>query len=181
MPPRRAPLHALASVVLLVACAAQPLTSTSPATPTASPVAASATPAATATASPVATPTASPIATPTASPIPDPQAVTPGPQEIVQAFYDWYLTDLAIAHLLARPDLTPALVEWLAAFDWGYNPIVCGNGLPARIQAESAEISGSSATVPTTAFFIGSEQPGPPVELTLGPTGWQISAVDCGF
>jgi hypothetical protein len=110
------------------------------------------------------------------------EPATPGPQDVVQAFYDWYLTDQVYDHLLARPDLSPTFIEWLRAFSEPYSPIVCAQGLPDSVQAGAAEVSGSSATVPITISFSTSPgQPGQTVSLTLGPGGWQISAVNCGF
>ena len=100
---------------------------------------------------------------------------------MVQAFYDWYLTDQDYNHLLARPELAPAFVEWLQGFSWEYNAIVCAQELPDSVLAGSAEVAGSSALVPTTVSFFGSAgQPGQTVDLTLGSDGWQISAVNCG-
>lgn len=104
----------------------------------------------------------------------------PGPQAVVQAFYDWYLTDQDYSHLLARPDITPGFVRWLKSFSWGYNAIVCAQEVPDWVRAGSAAISGSSASVKTTVSFFGSSgQPGQTVKLSLGPRGWQISAVNC--
>lgn len=106
----------------------------------------------------------------------------PGPQAVVQAFYDWYLTDTDYNHLLVRPDLTAGFVRWLRSFSWGYNPIVCAQDTPDWVKADSAAISGLSANVTTTVSFSGSSgQPGQTVKLSLGPKGWQISAVNCGI
>ena len=136
-----------------------------------------ATPSALATATPTATPTATATAEATTSvaPVPDPQAV-------VQAFYDWYLADGNYEDLLARPELTSEFVQYLTSFSGGYDAIVCAQDVPDSVQADPADISGSSATVPTTVSFGGSPgQPGQTVDLTLGPTGWQISMVNCGL
>jgi hypothetical protein len=105
-----------------------------------------------------------------------------GPQAVVQAFYDWYLTDTDYSHLLARPDLTPGFVRWLKSFSWGYNAITCAQDVPDWVRAGPAAISGLSASVKTTVSFFGSSgQPGQTVKLSLGPTGWRISAVNCGI
>ncbi len=98
-----------------------------------------------------------------------------GPQALVQAFYDWYLTGDA-ASLSTRSDLTPGFVRWYNSWTVPIDPIVCAQDVPERFTAGAATTSGWSATVKVT-----SELGNPKVKLTLGPTGWQISAVDCGF
>jgi hypothetical protein len=102
-----------------------------------------------------------------------------GPQAVVQGFYRWYLTDQNYNHLLARPDLTPAFVNWLKAFSWDYNPIVCAQDVPDSVSAGSVAISGSSANVTTTLVFDGFPPAELAVNLALGPTGWRISAIQC--
>jgi hypothetical protein len=102
------------------------------------------------------------------------------PEEVVQAFYDWYLTDTDWNHLLVRPELTPAFVEELQNSELGYNPIVCAQDLPDSVHADSAIVEGSRAVVLTTVAFGGSAgQPGQTVDLELGPDGWLILAVNC--
>jgi hypothetical protein len=105
----------------------------------------------------------------------------PGPQAVVQAFYDYYLTDAAYPDLVGRPDLTPGFVRYLMSFSGAANPIVCAEDDPAWVRAGPAAISGSSATVKMTVAFNGNPLPGQTVKVALGPTGWRISAVDCGF
>jgi hypothetical protein len=97
----------------------------------------------------------------------------------VQAFYDWYLTDTDYNHLLARPELAPEYVEWLEAFSWEYNPIVCAQDLPVSAVTDAEGLDGSSASVSLTLTFNGF--PGRPagVDLTLGPEGWLIDAIYC--
>ncbi|MEO7987747.1 MAG: hypothetical protein ABI766_14545 [Gemmatimonadales bacterium] len=99
-----------------------------------------------------------------------------GPEAVVQAFYNWYVTDTNWNHLLVRPDLTPGFVALLKQFDGAANPIVCAQDYPDKFAAGAATMSGSSATVKVTSV-LGN----PTVKLTLGPAGWRISAVDCGF
>jgi hypothetical protein len=72
-------------------------------------------------------------------------------------------------------------VQFLKDFTWGYNAIVCAQDDPDQVTATSEDISGSSATVTTIVSFGGSAAPGQIVTLTLGPTGWQISSIDCRF
>ncbi len=81
----------------------------------------------------------------------------------MQAFYDWYLTDQDYNHLLARPELAPEFVEWLQAFTWEYNAIVCAQDLPESVVADEAAVEGSSALVPITMTFFGT--PGQPRAL----------------
>ena len=97
----------------------------------------------------------------------------------MQAFYDWYLTDQDYNHLLARQELAPEFVEWLQAFTWEYNAIVCAQDLPESVVADEAAVEGPSALVPITMTFFGT--PGEPrsAALSLGPDGWLITAVNC--
>jgi hypothetical protein len=107
-----------------------------------------------------------------------------GPQAVVQAFYKYYLTDAAYGDLVGRPDVTPGFIQWLKSFAGAANPIVCAQDNPDSVQAGTAVVAGSSATVTTTEVWNGvlqSPGSGPKVSLALGPVGWQISAVDCGF
>jgi hypothetical protein len=97
----------------------------------------------------------------------------------VQAFYDWYLTDTDYNHLLARPELAPEFVEWLQAFTWEYNAIVCAQDLPDSVVADAAAVEGTSALVPTTISFIGFSDRPASADLTLGPEGWLITAIYC--
>ncbi len=102
----------------------------------------------------------------------------PGPQAVVQSFYNWYLTDQDYYHLLARRDLTPGFVRWLKDFSWGYNPIVCAQDVPDSVRAGTAAIAGAQATVIVTEAFAG-EDATLAVDLTRGLAGWQISGVRC--
>ena len=107
--------------------------------------------------------------------------VASGPQAVVQSFYDWYLTPHSFAATLARPELTAGFVQWLKTHRASFpaDPIVCAQEYPAWVTAGPAAIPGLSATVHITDSF--STPASVPVKLTLGPTGWQISAVGCGF
>ena len=113
-----------AAVLCLVLAACAPAATTQS---NATPVAPASSTATTAPASSPPSPT--PTATATAAP-PATSVALLGPQETVQAFYDWYLTDQDYNHLLARPELAPEYVEWLEAFTWEYNPIVCAQDVP---------------------------------------------------
>jgi hypothetical protein len=107
-----------------------------------------------------------------------------GPQAVVQAFYKYYLVDSAYPDLVGRPDVAPSFIRWLKSFVGGANPIVCAQGDPDSVQAGTAVVAGSSATVTTTEVWNGvlqSSGSGPKVTLALGAVGWQISAIDCGF
>ena len=97
----------------------------------------------------------------------------------MQAFYDWYLTDQDYNHLLARPELAPEYVEWLEAFTWEYNPIVCAQDVPVSAVTDFAGVEGSSALVSITfTFAVDAGRPAG-VDLTLGPDGWLINEVYC--
>lgn len=129
---------------------------------------------------PSLTATASPTSTATATAAAATEEPSVGPGDVVQAFYDWYLTDQDYNHLLARPELAPEFVEWLQNFSWEYNAIVCAQELPDWVLAEETAVEGPRALVPTTVSFFGSPgAPGPSVDLTFGPNGWQILHVNC--
>jgi hypothetical protein len=107
-----------------------------------------------------------------------------GPQAVVQAFYKYYLVDSAYPDLVGRPDVAPSFIQWLKTWTQDVNPIVCAQGGPDSVQAGAAAVSSSSASVTTTEVWNGIASPtgsGPKVTLALAPTGWQISAIDCGF
>jgi hypothetical protein len=107
-----------------------------------------------------------------------------GPQAVVQSFYDWYVTSHDYTLLFVRPDVTPGFIQWYKTWTREVDPIICTQQPPDSVQAGTAVISGSSATVTTTEVWNGilqSPGSGPKVTLALGPVGWQISAVDCGF
>jgi alpha-tubulin suppressor-like RCC1 family protein len=113
-----------------------------------------------------------------------------GPQAVVQAFYNWWLTNHDWSRLLARPDITPGFVRWLKSFAagspmvGGHDPILCAQNDPDSVKAGPAAISGLTATVAATQVWNGIVGPpgsGPKVSLVLAPAGWRISAVDCGI
>jgi hypothetical protein len=127
---------------------------------------------------PAATPSTVP-AKPTAAPTTAPTA--PDPVPVVQAFYDWYLTDQDFNHLLVRPELTPAFVDKLRQDPLMVNPIVCAQDVPTHVTAVAATTAGSSATVTTSVSFNNAaEMPGPTVALVLTDGSWHIDDVDCG-
>lgn len=105
-----------------------------------------------------------------------------GPQAVVQAFYEWYITQTGGVDLSRRPDLTPGFVYWAAHYNdgqmFGADPVVCAQDYPVSVSTGAATISGARATVPLIESF-GSVQT-LSVSLALGPKGWQISAVSCG-
>lgn len=133
-------------------------------------------------AAPAATsaPTAAPGPSAALSLTPSP-TVALGPVATVQAFYDWYDSGpQSIADIVARPELTPGFVTWLKSFNGPASPIVCAQDVPAWVKAGPAVISGTSAVVKVDDSF-SLPAGGIPVHLAHGPTGWQISAIDCGF
>jgi hypothetical protein len=124
-------------------------------------------------------------AAPSSEPAPtDEPSHPPGasPVEVVQAFYDWYLEGRPMTEVVARPELSPALIEFLLEFDQPHDPFACSEVLPASIQAVSSSLSGKTAIVSTIVLPDGvTEQPGPPVDLVVSTTGeWQLEFVGCG-
>jgi hypothetical protein len=101
--------------------------------------------------------------------------------EVVQAFYDWYLEGRPMTEVAARPELSPALVEFLAGFEAPYDPFTCSDVLPTSIQAVTSSLSGQTAIVSTIVSQDGvSFGPGPPVDLVVSRTGaWQLEFVGC--
>ena len=125
-------------------------------------------------------PTAAPGPSAALSLTPSP-TVALGPVATVQAFYDWYDSGpQSIADIVARPELTPGFVTWLKSFNGPASPIDCAQDVPAWVKAGPAVISGTSAVVKVDDSF-SLPAGGIPVHLAHGPTGWQISAIDCGF
>ena len=118
------------------------------------------------------------------SSIPVANGAEPGPQAVVQSFYDWYIAEAEAGRpltLRGRPDLTPAFVDWAEHYNdgqmFGADPVLCAQAIPDSVTAGAATISGTKATVPVTEDF------GDPytitVGLTLGSAGWQISTGGC--
>jgi len=105
----------------------------------------------------------------------------PSPQDVVQSFYDWYLAGRPMAEVVARPELSPALVTFLRGFDEPYDPFACTEVLPASILAVTSSLSGQTAIVSTVVSADGSnELPGPPIDVVLSGTGeWQLEFVGC--
>ena len=112
------------------------------------------------------------------------KVAVPGPQAVVQAFYDWYLAQVATGtiDLHRRPDLTQGFITWFEGYGngsmFGADPILCAQAIPESVRAGTAAISGAQATVKITEAFAGNPPP-ETVKLALGPAGWQISAVHC--
>ena len=106
----------------------------------------------------------------------------PSPVEVVQAFYDWYLEGQPMTEVVDRPELSPALVDFLDGFDEPYDPFACSEVLPAAIQAVTSSLSGQTAIVSTVMSTDGATfEPGPAVDLVVSPTGaWQLEFVGCG-
>lgn len=100
----------------------------------------------------------------------------------MQAFYDWYLEGRPMADVVARPELSPALLDFLAGFDEPYDPFACSEVLPASVRAVTSSLSGQTAIVSTIVSPDGSsELPGPPVDLVVSRNGeWQLEFVGCG-
>lgn len=101
--------------------------------------------------------------------------------EVVQAFYDWYLEGRPMTEVVERPELSPALVEFLGDFDEPYDPFSCSAVPPASIQAVTSSLSGKTAIVSTVVStddvsFVA----GPPVDLVVSRAGeWQLEFVGC--
>lgn len=87
-----------------------------------------------------------------------------------------------MAEVVDRPELSPALVEFLGSFDEPYDPFACSAVLPASVRAVTSSLSGQTAIVSTIVSPDGSsELPGPPVDLVVSGTGeWQLEFVGCG-
>jgi hypothetical protein len=100
---------------------------------------------------------------------------------VVQAFYDWYLEGRPMTEVVDRPELSPALVEFLDGFDEPYDPFSCSAVLPASMQAVTSSLSGKTAIVSTVVSTDDVNfEAGPPVDLVVSRTGaWQLEFVGC--
>ena len=87
-----------------------------------------------------------------------------------------------MTEVIARPELSPALIEFLGDFDEPYDPFACSEVMPASIQAVTSSLSGKTAIVSTIVSTDGAtEAPGPPVDLVVSKSGeWQLEFVGCG-
>jgi hypothetical protein len=103
-------------------------------------------------------------------PRPDSQASTPGPAEVVQAFYGDYLSYIGEGEAMRNPlvdgmyrrspSLAEALIvkvdELLAGFEkGGFDPFLLAQDVPAEVTAGAAVVVGETATVPVTTSFHG--------------------------
>jgi hypothetical protein len=86
-----------------------------------------------------------------------------------------------MTEVAARPELSPALVQFLDDFDEPYDPFACSDVLPTSIQAVTSSLSGQTAIVSTIVSPDGvSFGPGPPVDLVVSQSGaWQLEFVGC--
>lgn len=109
------------------------------------------------------------------------RAPGPSPVEVVQDFYDWYLEGRSMAEVVARPELSPALVEFLGGFDEPYDPFTCTEAVPATVLAVTSSFSGRTAIVSTMRSPDRSSfESGPPVDMVVSPKGeWQLQFVGC--
>jgi hypothetical protein len=95
---------------------------------------------------------------------------------VVQRFYDWYIAATSRSALYTRPELTPGFVKWFKAWSVPIDPIACAQDFPSAFHAGTPTISGGKAIVKVT-----SELGNAVVTLILGPSGWKIAAIECGF
>lgn len=120
----------------------------------------------------------------------------PGPAEVTQAFYDWYLAyigepgsdtfrnPLVDGAYRDSEWLSPAFIAevdaTLASFDerGGYDPILLAQDVPVRIEVGGPEIAADRATVPVLRYWGGNPDPSPmTVELVNSEGNWLIAAV----
>lgn len=107
----------------------------------------------------------------------------PGPQAVVQSFYNWYIAqaETGAVNLRGRPDLTPAFIYWAEHYNdgemFGADAVLCAQSIPEWVKTAPALISGSSATVEVTQGFV--EPYVITVGLTRGTAGWQIATGGC--
>jgi hypothetical protein len=105
----------------------------------------------------------------------------PSAVDVVQAFYDWYLEGQEVEAVLARPDLSPAMVDFVRGHQGTNDPFVCSNLVPTDVRAVTASSSGRTAIVSTiVSYDAASEEPGPAVDLVLSEDGeWQLEFIGC--
>jgi hypothetical protein len=89
------------------------------------------------------------------------------PQQVTQAFYEWYIAYNQVPgqHALNDgtyrdyPYLTEAFKERLeASRGAGYDPVLCAQDIPARVSTDPAHITGDTASVTVRLHFGGSER-----------------------
>ena len=98
----------------------------------------------------------------------------------MQTFYDWYLEGRPMTEVVDRPELSPALVEFLGSFDDPYDPLTCSEVQTESVQAVTSSLSGQTAIVSTIWSQDGNEQSGPLVHLVVSRAGeWQLEFVGC--
>lgn len=125
------------------------------------------------------------------------EAAGPGPVEVTESFYSWYLANLGYgpetgdfrkpseADYEARPEASPELLarraEIIASFaemqGGGYDPLLCAQDVPESFSAELVETGDGEALVKVETSFVGHSFG---VRLQAGET-WQIVEVQCAL
>ena len=103
-----------------------------------------------------------------------------GPQAVVQSFYDWYFDESQSGDADKRPEIAKTFKT-----EPDYDVFTCGaqDSTLRRLQAGPANIAGLKATVVAAlALFVDIDPTNVSdvtFSLALGPSGWQITAIDC--
>lgn len=125
------------------------------------------------------------------------EAAGPGPVEVTESFYSWYLANLGYdpetgdfrvpseADYAARPEASAELLarraEIIASFaespGGGYDPLLCAQDVPESFSAELMEAGDGSALVKVETSFVGHTFG---VRLQEAET-WQIVEVLCAL
>ncbi|MBN2502471.1 MAG: DUF3828 domain-containing protein [Anaerolineales bacterium] len=105
------------------------------------------------------------------------------PEEIVQAFYDWYIAyegNPLVDHAYRSSEyLSPDMIAYLDEFTQAgmhYDPVLCAQDVPAEITTTSTEMVGEEANVEIATSFEGH---GFTVSLSQVGDVWLIDKITC--
>lgn len=111
------------------------------------------------------------------------EQVTTQTEQVVQNFYDWYLSydgnPLADHAYRSSRYLRPEMIAFLDDFtqsEMGYDPILCAQDKPASLSPSASRVAGGWAKVEVTTGFEGQ---GFSVELIQTDGDWRIDKVNC--
>lgn len=114
-----------------------------------------------------------------------PVTASASPDEVVNAFYRWYLGypgNVMVDRAYRDSEYLTAELEVgvdaiLDSFSGGgYDPFLCAQDIPDSITVSEPIVSGDTATVSANTSFAGH---GFEVVLRMDQDGWQINAINC--
>ena len=114
----------------------------------------------------------------------DQETNTSAPEQVVQEFYDWYVSyqgnPLVDKAYQTNELLSPAYLAHLDDFtqggEWRVDPVLCAQDVPNEVTALPAVVAGNGATVEVNTSFTGHMFT---VELANIDGNWLIDKVTC--